>query len=260
MIAQQVDDRVLIARLSETERRRMPRAVLVALNDSAFAVRGAWGTETLRVFDRPEPITQRAALVKKATPDNLQAEVFIRNEAFKGTPPSRYLISQVQGGPREQKPFERNLQSNPRARKFYVPGKGIESQLDRYGNVPARVISKILSQLQARRDPAQNETSVSRARRLRKQARKGGGGSYFILAKRRGKLRPGVIYERINAAGAVGKRGNGTRASGVRSVLVGTDTAPTYRKRYNVFKLAQDMFAREYRIRFGRVLQGLGRR
>lgn len=247
MISQRFDDRGLIANLNDAEKRRLPTAVLIALNDSAFTVRAKWGSETLNVFDRPTSLTQRGALVRKATSANLQAEVYIRDDATKGTPPSRYLQSQVRGGPREQKPFENRMQAIPQARKFYIPGKGMTSQLDRYGNVPARLISKILSQLGTRRDPTQNETAVSRARRLRKQGKKGGGGSYFMLNQRRGKLRPGVVYERIKTA----------QGSAVRSVLIGTDNAPTYRKRYDVFALAQRMFDVEFGRRFSRALRGL---
>lgn len=249
MISQQIDDRRLIARLQGYEH-EAPRSIVIALNDAAFAVRTGWMSEISKVFDRPTPITQRAPLVKKATQQNPQAEIYIRNEATKGTPPAEYLIAQAEGGQRSQKPFERRLARVALGRQFYVPGKGAADLLNAYGNMPARVISKILSQLQARFDPSQNETEKSRARRLRKQRKKGGGGSFFVLANNRGKLKAGVVYERIN-------EGNGE--SRVRSVLFPVDAAPSYRQRFKPVEITTRIFNREFERRLTRLLIGRGR-
>jgi hypothetical protein len=229
----------------------LARAVSRALNDSAFAARSAWQDEARRVFDRPTPLTINAVLVKKSTPDNLQAEVFIRDETRGGTPPSQYLLPQVAGGARTQKPFE-FISKRARPSKFasyYVPGSSFPR--DAYGNVPASVIKQIQAQLQVAERASgfsANETFRSRGRRLRRQAKKGiRGGNFFVLRDDHGKLKARTIYERITTG----------LGSTVRTVFTAVDSAPVYRKRYDVFKIAREVFDREYALRFARALRGL---
>lgn len=211
--------------VKDIDKRQLPFAVSKALNATAFLIRKDWQAEMPRVFDRPERLTVNAVLFKKSTKTKLFADVFIRDEATKGTPPSKYLLPEAEGGQRRQKGFERALSSkNPRARRFYVPGRGLKSTLDKSGNVPRRIYGKILSQLQARGgDQSQNESVRKRASRLRRGRKKGGGGSFFILPVNRGRLKAGVIYERI---------GTGF-GSAVRSVLFPVDQPPRYRVRFN---------------------------
>jgi hypothetical protein len=224
--------------LSGKQQAALPRATSMALNNAMFDVREGWRKLIPLVFDRPVPLTLNAVLYKKSTPVTLTAEVFIREEITKGSPPARYLHAEVTGGPRRQKAFEKALARHPRTRAYYVPGKG--AKLDAYGNVPSSVIGKILSQLAVRSDVYQNETLSSRYRRLRKQRKKGGGGSYFILAKNRGKLKAGVIYERMETA----------FGSAVRSVLYPVDSAPTYRVRFDPIGLTRKLFYDSFRARF----------
>lgn len=222
--------------LDELQARRLPGLVMRALNDSAFEVRTEWADVMPSVFDRPTALTLRAPLVRKATPQKLQAEVFIRDEAFKGTPPAQYLAPQVFGGDRRQKRSERWLERYAGFPRFWVPGRGL--QLDQFGNVPRGTIVRILSQLQASPDASQRETATKRQARLRRQKRRGGGGSFFVVPQKRGKLRPGVVYERVSTG----------LGSAVRSVLFGVQSAPSYSPRYDVFGLARAMFARRFRI------------
>lgn len=245
MFAIKLDIKNFVAGMTELELKQLPFAASMALNNSMFAVRDGWKEEMLKVFDRPTPYTQNAVLYQKATKERLQAIVFIKNEASKGNAPNAYLAPEVYGGARRPKAFERALQRNPRTRKYFLPGLGMVNQLDQYGNIRASVYSKIISQLGARFDPLDNETTNSRARRLRKQRKKGGGGSYFILAQRRGKLRAGVVYERITT-------GHG---SAIRSVLYGTDKAPVYRTRFNATELARRLFTASFADNFYNALR-----
>jgi hypothetical protein len=233
----EIDTKALVSRLTEIEKRRLPQITLRALNDSAFETREAWADEAAKVFDRPTSLTLRAPLYRKATLQKLEAEVFIRDDATKGTPPATYLTPQVRGGPRQQKRGERALSRAAGFSAFYVPAPG--APLDQFGNVKRGLIQKILSQLQASHDPAQRETGLKRGRRLGRQRRRGGGGSYFIPAAG-SHLKRDVIYERIVTG----------FGSSVRPVLVGVNAAPTYRKRYDVFKLAQEIFGRRFSANF----------
>lgn len=215
---------ILGRQLTDLEQSQLPFAVSQAANKVAYEVRERWKRQAPRVFDRPTPLTVNAAMYRKATKAQPYAEIFIRDEAFKGTPPAKYLLAEVEGGQRRRKGFERLLQSRGilSPTQFAVMGRG--AQANQFGNVPAGQITKILSQLGAQRDRYLNQTAVSKKRRRGKKNNRDG--EYFVLTKRRGVLRPGV-YERIG------------RGSGVRSIFVFTTTA-AYRPRYDIFGMAED--------------------
>jgi len=218
-------DNALGRQLTDLERSQLPFAASQAANKVAFEIRERWKQRAPQVFDRPTPLTKNAALYRKATKERPYAEIFIRDEAFKGTPPSKYLFTEVEGGTRRRKGFERLLQGKGlmSPSQFAVMGRG--ARPNQYGNVPAGQVTKLLSQLGAQRDRYQNQTPTS-AKRRRSRAPKGG--EYFVITKRRGKLRPG-IYERIGTGWG----------SAVRSVFIFTNTA-NYQPRYDIFGMAED--------------------
>lgn len=215
-------DNMLGRQFSEIERKNLPFAVMQACNATAFEIRQVWARTAPRVFDRPVPLTSRAAQYRKATGAKLFAEVYLRDEAVGGTPPAKYLLAQVDGGQRRKKGFEILLQQKgvmPPG-MFAIAGEG--AKLNRYGNVSAGQVSKILTQLGARQDKYQNATEASAKRRRRR-----GDAELFALKAKRGRLLPG-IYERYKfGAGSI-----------VRSIFIFTSHA-SYRPRYNIFALAQ---------------------
>ncbi len=128
---------------------RMARATSTALTRTAKAAQAAVKQAMPRVFDRPTPFTLNSVMIEPATAQTLQSRVFIRDEAFKGTAPVKYLAPQAHGGDRRQKRFERQLQQAgllPHG-MFAVPGRG--AKLDRYGNWDRGQIVQVLSYLQA---------------------------------------------------------------------------------------------------------------
>lgn len=234
-------DNLLGRQFTELERQNLGFAVMQACNATAFEIRQSWARAAPRVFDRPTPLTTKAAQYKKATRQKLYAEIFLRDEASGGNPPAKYLAPQVEGGQRRKKGFEVLLQQKGAmpAGMFAVAGKG--APLDRFGNVKIGQVNKILSQLGAQSDRYQNQTDVSAARRRKR--RRGSGGEYFTLLKKHGRLLPG-IYERY-------KFGAGTI---VRSVFIFTRQA-NYKPRYNIFALAQRDWDRLMPFYFNRELQ-----
>jgi len=215
--------------LTELEQSQLPYAASQAANKVAYEIRERWKRQALRVFDRPTPLTVNAAMYRKATKAQPYAEIFIRDEAFKGTPPAKYLLAEVDGGQRRRKGFERLLQSRGllSPTQFAVMGRG--ARANQFGNVPAGQVTKILSQLGAQRDRYQNQTPTSMKRRRTKAPT---GGEYFVLTRRRGRLRPG-IYERITTGWG----------SAVRSIFIFTNSA-TYTPRYDIFGMAEDTWRR----------------
>lgn len=234
---------VLAREFTVLERKNLPFAAVQAANATAFAVRQRWAEIMPRIFDRPTPMTQKAAVYLKATLQRPIADVLIRDEAHKGTPPAKYLQAQVTGGGRALKGVEKRLQARGLmpAGQYVVPGRG--AQLDAYGNIPGSQINKVLSQLGARFDALQNETDKSAQRRRRREVKKEQrGGDYFAVTKQRGRLAPGV-YQRIRS----------NFGSAVRSVLRYVQSV-SYRPRYPIFDLAKKLYDRQFPFHFDREL------
>ncbi len=212
--------------MSDLAHKQMPFATVVALNRLAFGARQAWAKLAETVFDRPTSLTKKAALYDKATLAKPTAEIKLRDEAPRGTPPVKYLAPEVYGGSRPLRRFERWLIARglmPRG-MFAVPGAG--AKLDAYGNLAGGQFTKILSALGAHPDVYSNTTANSRSRRKRTR-----GGQYFAVLVKQGNLVPG-IYERINFA----------FGSSVRPIVVYV-RAPQYRIRYSVFDVANEYVA-----------------
>lgn len=246
MFRLEYDDRALIRNLSNLEKKQLPFATMLALNDSMFDVREAWKQAMPEVFDQPTPFTRNAVRYKRARKDNLVAEVFLRNESGTSTPPSRYLLPEVEGGEREEKPFEHLLREQGiiGMDEFIVPAKGFP--LNAYGNVPGGIANAILSDLSAARDPRNNSTPESRGRRARRRSVRRRA-VYFISHGPSGNRGdsipqhlPRAIYQRTSFA----------LGSSIRMVFVIVKGAPRYRKRFDPQALTQAAFDASFPKRF----------
>ncbi|PJK03871.1 hypothetical protein CO615_00025 [Lysobacteraceae bacterium NML75-0749] len=235
---------VLARQFSSLEAKQLPFAAMQAVNRTAWEVRQAWMRQAQRVFDRPAQMTLRAVVYKKATKQKPWAEIKLRDEAFKGTPPAKYLLAEVQGGMRRHKRHEKSLQYAgilPPG-MYTVPGKS--APLDAHGNIPGRVFTAILADVKASADPYQNATSNSRKRRRARQLKLGiRGGNYFAVKHPRGRLQPGV-YERLDTG----------FGSGVRTILHFVSSVQ-YRPRYDVFGYAEREYNRHFPFFFERELE-----
>lgn len=223
--------------LSRLAQEQIPYATARALTKTAQFVKSKMPAEMQSAFDRPTPYTLGATFVQPATKQRLFAVVKIRDEQTKGRAPIKYLSTEIYGGSRGQKGFELRLQDAgvmPRG-WFAVPSRYLT--LDRYGNVPRGLIVRILSQLQAMRDPYQNETPALR----RKRNAKARLGRYFAVMpgmKRTAHLQPG-IYERV---------GTGF-GSAIRPVFVYVQRAK-YRPRLKFFERADQISRMRFPIEF----------
>lgn len=235
--------------------KRFPQALLRALNDTAFDVRGDWRDEMPRVFDRPTALTLNAVLYKKARMQNLVAEVFLRDDASKGTPPAKYLTPQVAGGSRGAKRSEvllRNagiLSSN----EYWVPGRS--AKLDQFGNLPGRTVRTILSDVQASFDVLQHSTRESRGKRARR--RHIGKREVFFYSRgpsgNRGDGRPQHLKRGIYG------RTRTAFGSALRLVMHIVQGSPQYTSRYDVYELTRRLFARRFERNYRRHMDKAGR-
>jgi hypothetical protein len=104
--------------LKRKEKKQIPFATMIAINDTLFQLRKEMGKQTIKKLDRPTPFTQKGFMVRKANKKNLLGMLFIKKDVAK------YLKYQIEGGVRS---------SN---KKIGVPtGK---SKLNKYGNIPGR--------------------------------------------------------------------------------------------------------------------------
>lgn len=237
-------DNMLGRQFTELERQQLPFAIMQACNKTGWEVRTAWQRQAHRVFDRPTRMTINAVRFDRATKSRPYAEIYLRDEAHKGTPPANYLLPQVQGGGRRLKGMERLLQAagHMPPGTYAVPGKG--AVLDQHGNVRAGQVRQIISQLGAGREAGytSNESEATRGQRLRREKRRGGGGNYFPVRQRRGRLVPG-IYERITTG----------FGSAVRSIFIFTRHV-SYQPRYDIFGMAERTWDRLMPFFFNREL------
>lgn len=214
-------------------------AARTAVARTAALSRAALNQAMPDIFDRPTPMTARAVQFK-VDPAARAATLFVRDEASKGTPPSKYLAAEIRGGARRDKRSERALigRGLMAPDQQMVPGHG--APLDAYGNVPGSAIVRILSRVRAFGEMgfAANASEATK-RRLRKLglATRRSGTDYFVGRNREG--RPSAIYQLIGP-------GN------VRPVLIFTDRRARYAKRFDFVGLAHRHFSEKWPVQMRR--------
>ena len=206
--------------------KQLPFALALALTRTVEQVKLEERQEMRRVFRNPIPYTLNSLYIKPATKSRLEARCWVKNDAGKGTPATKYLLPEVYGGARNVKRFEALMRARGymSANEYVVPAEG--AQLDAFGNINRGQLQKILSQLQASFDPLQRETATSRKRKARRRTR---GGRYFIGgAPGRGQHLARGVWERLTTG----------FGSGVRPVLLFV-RQPRYVPRFKFFEVAQ---------------------
>lgn len=116
------DAEKVIGKLNELQRVQIPMAASIALNQTAFKIREELQNEAKNKFKDPVPFTLNAFLYKKATPDNLEAVVFIRDDAPKGNAPADYLAPHIYGGLAYRTRFQKSMSRTPDPAKSAMGG------------------------------------------------------------------------------------------------------------------------------------------
>lgn len=170
---------------------QLPFATAMALTKTAYDVKEDLVREMKSAFDRPTPYTLNSLYVRGAKKTNLEAFVWLKDEAFKGTPATKYLLPHIQGTGRSVKRFERWMQGRGLLPKgmYVVPASG--APLDQYGNLRRGEFNKILTQIQANPDAYQNQTAASKKRAAARKT-KTIKAQYFVGRPGNGKLPLGV--------------------------------------------------------------------
>lgn len=179
--------------MNAIERRQLPYAVMLALNETAKGGRVAVQREMDRVFDRPTPYAKRGVVYDRATRQNLQASVVVTGDRTKGgLPATAFLGPQIQGGVRRHKAFEQQLVQRGAMDRREVAVPANRAPLDRYGNMTQGFLNRVMADLQidyrgAGATRSRTDASVKRNSNYKK--------ARFFAPKRGGHLFPGV-YQR----------------------------------------------------------------
>lgn len=197
--------------LNDVQKKQIPFATSVALNQAAFLSLKDIQREVMDSFDRPTPWIQRSARYTKATKTNLSVtfgyDVFGNKQ---GVTAGKVLRAEVAGGERKLKRFEIALRRKgvlPEG-MFAVPGKAAADlgMIDQYGNMKGSVIVQILSKLEAFQEVGFTANVVNKKRKsaagrdryywVGKPGRNTPIGVWLIDEKysKRGRLRPILIF------------------------------------------------------------------
>ncbi|OFA05179.1 hypothetical protein [Duganella phyllosphaerae] len=226
----------VLRNLDDISRRHVPFAVALALTKTAQRAQAGVLDVMRERFDRPTPFTLNSLRIVSAKRSDPQpfARVYFKDDAFKGTPASRYLGPEVHGGPRSQKRFERALIARGlmKSGQYALPAAG--ARLDQYGNVRRAQVVQILSALQAFGEQGYqaNRTNSTRSRR------NGAAAKYFA--------------GEVGGVEGVWQRQTFGFGEGVRPVFVFSESSPQYRVLVPFEKIVENVA----RARFGGEFQG----
>jgi hypothetical protein len=215
-------------------------ATRVALTRTAQKAALAEVKEMRDVFRNPTPYTLNSLFVRPATSTRLNAEVKLKDEATKATPASRFLAPQISGGQRQQKRFERALQSVGAMPEGYraVPASG--AKVDSYGNMSRGQIVQILAFFRAFPEMGYkaNMTKEGRAK-MAKGTKRRAGFSYFAGSP--GNRLPLGIYQRSALYGG----------SAIKPVLIFVRSA-IYSERFDFEYVVEQVVKAEFSGEFNR--------
>lgn len=111
--------------------KQVPYAISLALNRVAEFSKSALRSNMQVVFDRPKPFTLNSLFIKKSNKTNLTATIFHSDRVIP------YLLPEIAGGTRGEKPFEIKLGND-----VLVPTNNLRR--DSYGGISKGMIAKIL--------------------------------------------------------------------------------------------------------------------
>ena len=234
------DVKDLTAHLNRLQRREIRFASALAITRTAQDVRTDLYQNMLNVFDRPtkyvvptnivDPKKKGSLYLIPAEKDNLEAEVYIKNLRLGQAPAWDYLQPQVEGGARKPKGSEQSLRGTGviGGGQFISPSTQSpygHVRLNKYGNVSAGQMQKILSGLHSLR-------GLPRGAQSRQKSR------YFAMPKKGGRTATG-IWERD------GKK---------LKKLFNVTSQPYYRKRFRFYQVAEASAMKHFRRNFQKSL------
>lgn len=222
--------------LDELQHKQLPYATMLAINNTAEKVVAAEEREIRDSFDKPTPFTQSSVGRTFANKQNLSARIYLKDFAGKGTPASKFLASEIEGGSRRMKRFEIALQSVGAMPSGYRAVPGDAAKLDVYGNMDRGQIVQILAFFKAFPEMGYkaNLSDKRRAAMARGNKRTGAQGFVYFVGRPGDRL-PLGIWQRFNL-------GHG---SAIKPVMIFVPHA-NYQKLYDFTYTGQTVIDREF--------------
>ena len=117
--------------MSSMQKKQIPFATMLALNDTAFDLQRVYKAQTKQKFDQPTKFTQTGFAVQKAKKTDLTAIVFVTEKR------EDYMKLQVDGGVR-----------HPKNKAIIIPNRSNSDELAKYksGNLTKGAVNKIKKQ------------------------------------------------------------------------------------------------------------------
>jgi hypothetical protein len=219
-------------------------ATAKAVNATAEIVKNNQSKEMQRAFDRPTNFTLNSMRIIYATATKPTATVTFKDgKSGKYDEPGHYLLPQVYGGQRKQRPGERRLSFSQGNQQYYlVPTR--YAPKDSSGNLPRGFMQKVLADLGAL-TKKQTERKPTKRRKAAKPK------EYFAIYDTAPGLKPG-IYRRIGSA----------FGRAVVPIFIFSKTAPSYRPLLRWNEVGQATVERQLPDRLkeevGRLVAGSG--
>ena len=242
------DPKEMLGKLSELDKIQIPRAASIALNQSLFETRKRLQAEARSIFNNPVPFTVNSFLYEKPKQvgDNLEARVYVRDDAPKGNAPSRYLNPQIRGGQHYRTRFQKALSNTPdldprgsggpvlAPNRIMVPTGSQYVRRNQYGNMSPGQHTQILSAL--RNASSADLPSMRRAKGTRNVANR-----YFYMNQ-----------ETVDEMRNLRNRNPGIFLQRGRSLYrIMTETSlPTYSAKFKFFDISAMSITNEFNKRF----------
>ncbi|KRB73456.1 hypothetical protein [Noviherbaspirillum sp. Root189] len=215
-------------------------AAAVALTRTAQKIKDAQLREMRDVFESPTPWTMSSLFVNPATKDKLIAVVWLKDFAAKATPAAKYLMPQIDGGPRSLKRFEKALQSVGALPAGYHVVPGEAAKLDAFGNMDRGQIVQILSYFKAFPEAGYKANMTDKRKaQLARGTRSKQGFEYFV--GRPGDRLPLGVWQRIRFA----------RGTAIKPVMIFVRSAQ-YKAIYDFQFVAKMVYTQEFKQEFDR--------
>lgn len=226
----------LLSGLKGFTQKELETIAIKTINDAAYDARYRLQKEMRQVFQNPTPYTINTLRVYPMR--NITGFARVGHDALgKGNDPERYLRPQIYGGPRKQTRSEARLQTVLQIqgeRVFLTPASG--AKLNQYGNVAPSKYVEVLSYFKAF-----NQSGFVMNRSKRSTARKGITNKFFMVTgndPNTAHLSKG-IYER-------------TRGGKGFKKIFHFAKQPTYKPRYDFYRIGLEYAASKFRENFVR--------
>jgi hypothetical protein len=222
------------------------RAAVVAMTKTAQEIKRAERAKMEQSFDRPTPWVLNSLYVKPATKAKPEARVWIKDEAAKGTPASKILQAEIDGGARRQKRSEKALQAVGILPSGWVAVPTRWAKKDGYGNMDRGQIVQILSHLRAQLGSGYESRLGGKtfdAAKVKKRIAKTGLQYVAIKPGQKNNLPPGIYESK-----------GWSKGKSMRPIMIFAPKA-NYTVRLRFFDIAQEVIDRDLNRNFNETLR-----